>query len=224
MSATLSKTVPIPVITSGFVLDVTASNQDKSNPPLVLQIPCGSGNSASNFWCSASGTLKGQGTWTFGLCLSQPPLPFVPPSARFGSWPPSPTFAPVQLNGTASYSAADSNNHTWTLTANVVVGPGNAGDGYISPGGIPNLSGGSTWSLVVDGTTVASGTISNFPTFIYNTDPLGNSNPTDNPEPNYGGCKFTTKIRGTLVCSLDLVALPSGGSTSVTLTATGTPS
>lgn len=118
----------------------------------------GLGRDALNsFSVIASGNFGGSpaGAWTFNLCLANPPLPALTPEilSFYVGWSnPTlqyarnfPQFLPVP---SASVTRTVGSNSTWSLEADVLVSNG-------------TLSG--TWALLIDGSSVATGALTNLP-------------------------------------------------------------
>jgi hypothetical protein len=134
-----------PAVAPGFVLSQVI-DQNLTSKVLYVEVPqTGAGLDTPNFSLIAQGNFAGQGTWTFGLYLTQvQPNPFVGPTN-------SPIAQAVAVIG-------DALQHSYVFEADISVVAG-------------VLQASSPWTLTIDGVQVASGTCSNFPSYKYPVGP-----------------------------------------------------
>jgi hypothetical protein len=163
-----------PAVAPGFTLDQVINTRTPSPKILFVEVPqTGQGLDTPNFSLIAQGNFAGQGTWTFGICLT----------AAVGDRFKAPTNSPIASAGVV---IGDALQHSYVFEADIAV-----------VAGVPQSS--SPWSLTVDGSVIATGTCTNFPTFVY---PVGHSN---------GEFTTTSVILRTLVFSFSAVSTAAAG-------------
>jgi hypothetical protein len=168
-----------PATAPGFTLSQVVE-QNQTSKFLFVEVPqTGNGLDTPNFSLIAQGNFAGQGTWTFGIYLTQvPPNQFV-----------APTNSPIAQ---AQVVIGDALQHSYVFEADIAV-----------TGGILQAS--SPWTLTIDGSVVASGTCTNFPTYKY---PVG---------PSDGQFTTTTVCIRTLAFSFAAASTAVSGSAIATL-------
>ena len=134
---------PASATTPGF-----AFSQNQGNKILFVTVPqTGNGNETPNFSLIAQGYLSGEGNWTMGIYLTEPP-------SNKHVAPTEPAIA------SDTFAIADDVQHGYVFEADIVI-----------VNGVAQLS--SPWTFTLDGTVIASGTCSYFPVYQY---PVGQNN------------------------------------------------